>query len=204
MEPGGMVMSDRVCTFEGCERVQRARGWCTKHYRRWQVHGDPSICASNQNIPVLDRYWMKVKKGPGCWEWIGGISSTGYGTFTEPVQGTSRLAHRIAYVLDVGPIPEGMDLDHICHNRACVRPSHLRPVSRKQNMEHVPGPQRNSSTGVLGVTRSKRNGRYVATVSHNGHRVNAGTFGNLEDAAEAVKQLRLKLFTHNDYDRIPA
>jgi hypothetical protein len=197
-------MSRHACTFQGCETVQRARGWCTKHYRRWQVHGDPSVCTTNQNIPVLDRFWMKVQKGPGCWIWTGAISSTGYGSFGEPIQSVGRLAHRIAYALTVGPIPEGKDLDHTCHNRACVNPSHLRPVSRKQNSEHLTGPTRTSTTGVLGVTRRKRDGRYVATVQHNGDRVQAGSFATLEEAGDAVKQLRLQLFTHNDFDRIAA
>lgn len=191
----------KLCSFEGCERAYRARGLCTLHYRRWQVHGDPAVCTTNQNIPLLDRYWMKVHRGPGCWLWTGAISSTGYGSFSEPVGSAGRVAHRISYALTVGPIPEGMDLDHTCHQRACVNPSHLRPVTRKQNMEHMQGPPRNNTSGVLGVHRSRRDGRYKATVRHNGKRVSAGSFKSLEEAADAVRQLRIKLFTHNDLDR---
>jgi len=189
------------CAFDGCERPQIARDFCTKHYRRWQVHGDPSVCTTSQNIPTPDRFWMKVQKGPSCWQWTAALSDTGYGSFYDSNRRKQCNAHRFSYELTIGPIPEGMDLDHACSNRSCVNPSHLRPVTRKQNMEHRTGVGRNSSTGVLGVVRRKRDGIYVATVGHNGVRHHAGTFKTIEEAGEAVKQLRLSLFTHNDADR---
>jgi hypothetical protein len=93
-----------------------------------------------------------------------------------------------------------MQLDHRCSNRACVNPGHLRPVTHKQNMEHDSGAQRNSSTGALGVVRSGKN-RYQVAVGHNGKKLYGGSFKTIEEAAEAARQLRLSLFTHNDADR---
>jgi hypothetical protein len=67
----------------------------------------------------------------GCWVWIGSIDRHGYGRLTrEP----STLAHRIVYEELIGPIPEGLTLDHLCRNRKCVRPDHLEPVSNRENI----------------------------------------------------------------------
>lgn len=148
-----------------------------------------------------ERFWIKVQKGPGCWTWGGARSSDGYGTFRERKNDKTHRAHRLAYELTVGPIPEGMLLDHRCHNKVCVNPAHLRPVTRKQNGEHRGSAPRNSTTGVLGVTQSKVTGLYMARVGHNGRLHHAGRFQTLEEAAEAARQLRLSLFTHNDADR---
>lgn len=83
----------------------------------------------------LDRFWAKVDKdGPGdCWLWTAALAD-GYGVCKRPPVGTSRRAHRIAYELIVGPIPEGLDLDHLCRVRRCVNPAHLEPVTRRVNL----------------------------------------------------------------------
>lgn len=68
----------------------------------------------------------------GCWLWRGCKTPGGYGH--SSLNGKATVAHRVAYQLIVGPIPEGMDLDHLCRNRACVNPAHLDPVTRRQNL----------------------------------------------------------------------
>lgn len=66
---------------------------------------------------------------PGsCWEWAGGVDKQGYGRHLG--QG----AHRVSYEHFVGPVPEGMELDHLCRNIRCVNPDHLDPVTRAENM----------------------------------------------------------------------
>lgn len=70
----------------------------------------------------------KFLAGDGCWEWTASRFRNGYGQFN------SQLAHRVIYKELVGPIPEGLDLDHLCRNRACVRPDHLEPVTRRENL----------------------------------------------------------------------
>lgn len=82
---------------------------------------------------VLDlRFWEKVNKTDGCWLWTGSKDSAGYGHFRIDSQ-RLRKAHRISYELLVGPIPEGLQLDHLCRVRECVRPDHLEPVTNYTN-----------------------------------------------------------------------
>ena len=78
-----------------------------------------------------DRFWRKVNKTDRCWEWIGTQNSYGYGRVDRLIDGKRRQlpAHRVAYELMVGPIPEGLVIDHLCRNKLCVRPDHLEPVT---------------------------------------------------------------------------
>lgn len=68
-----------------------------------------------------------------CWEWAGSLSGNGYGITSRPYFGTS-VAHRVFYLSHVGPIGEGLDLDHLCRNIRCVNPAHLEPVTRSENL----------------------------------------------------------------------
>ena len=82
--------------------------------------------------PVWVRFWQKVDRGPEHWRWVGAINDSGYGVIWDG----SRLvyAHRLSYVLHGFAIPDGMDLDHTCFVRECVRPDHLEPVTHLVNV----------------------------------------------------------------------
>jgi hypothetical protein len=72
-------------------------------------------------------FWAKITKSDGCWLWTAALTS-GYGAWGN------RRAHRLVYEALVGPIPQGLQLDHLCRNRACVRPEHLEPVTQQVNL----------------------------------------------------------------------
>jgi Pyruvate/2-oxoacid:ferredoxin oxidoreductase delta subunit len=103
---------------------------------------DAQIIRRKHRDPA-DRFWAKVIHGPGgCWLWTGSIVKEGYGQFflywdeehrrSQPIR-----AHRWAYQYLIGPIPEGLTIDHVqargCTSRACVNPLHMEPVSTAVN-----------------------------------------------------------------------
>lgn len=94
---------------------------------------------STERDELAGRFWARVKKSEGCWEWAGSISVYGYGQF-QPSRGKNYRAHRLAYELSIGPIPDGLVLDHLCRNRSCVNPDHLEPVASGTNILRGVGP----------------------------------------------------------------
>lgn len=86
---------------------------------------------------IREAFWRKVNKTEACWIWTGSANEKGYGqvwrgNFTD--KRTMQNAHRFSYEILVGPIPEGLELDHLCKNRLCVNPTHLEPVTHKENL----------------------------------------------------------------------
>lgn len=80
---------------------------------------------------TLDRFVKKVSFD-GCWNWKASKDNDGYGNFW--FKSKIYLAHRASYEMFVGSIQDGMTLDHICRNRSCVNPNHLRQMSLKENI----------------------------------------------------------------------
>ena len=154
-------------------------------------------------VAGLSKATAKVEKTEACWNWTG-ATRTGYGLFSIKTDGGWKniQAHRAAYELANGPIGEGLYIDHICHNKACVKPAHLREVTQKQNMEHQLGAQSNNVTsGIRGVSWLKKNNRWRVEVTSNGTRYYGGLFKDLAQAEAKAVAMRNELFTHNNVDR---
>lgn len=85
---------------------------------------------------TLKRFFGKVDKTESCWLWTGSVDHRGYGRFY--FRGRNYLAHRAAHELLIGPISEGLTIDHLCRVKTCVNPDHLEPVTLLENMLRVP------------------------------------------------------------------
>lgn len=83
-------------------------------------------------MDAIDRFFSKVNKTKDCWEWTASLNHNGYGQFQ--FEGKCRRAHRWIYEHEVGKIPDGMVIDHLCRNRKCVRIEHLEVVTNAENI----------------------------------------------------------------------
>jgi hypothetical protein len=103
----------------------------------WRV-----VSIRKRRISPLGLFWSYVDKESNvfafvngerseCWIWRGWPTGDGYGRFS--FEGTEWLAHRLAWTIENGPIPDGLQLDHLCRNRPCVRPEHTEPVTNREN-----------------------------------------------------------------------
>ena len=104
---------------------------CYLHNARVQRHGDPHHQGKTP-VNTMDHFWAKVDKTDTCWLWTSTLNWDGYGQIR--MQGKMRIAHRLSYETLVGPIPGGLELDHLCKVRNCVRPDHLEPVTHAENV----------------------------------------------------------------------
>ena len=107
--------------------------------------------------PVEDRFWEKVEPTGFCWLWTATTCQAGYGRFW--LDGRLEGAHRVAYELMVGPIPDGLHIDHLCRIPACVNPDHLEPVE----------PAENTRRGYVGLIPGKIRGDQQRAKTHCPH-----------------------------------
>lgn len=110
-----------------------------------------------------ERFWPKVEKTDSCWLWTAALNQvSGYGMIgAGGHDGRMLYAHRVAYELVVGPIPDGMTLDHLCNVRRCVNPEHLSPCSTQENSHRGKARRLTCSRGHLkeGNTYTPPDGR---------------------------------------------
>lgn len=127
--PNHLQAATWLCRCDcGTERIVPA-------YRLGRGRSQSCGCAPHKRVPILERFFSYVQREPsGCWLWIGMLNNKGYGTFYVHEYGNKKAAHIFSYEHFVGPVPEGLELDHLCRMTRCVNYEHLEPVTHKENM----------------------------------------------------------------------
>lgn len=102
-----------------------------------------------QHLTEEERFWLKVDKTQTCWLWTARLDKDGYGQFQR--NGDAQRAHRIAYEWEHGPVPAGLQLDHLCRVKNCVRPDHLELVTVQENIRRMYANKKSGPEGPLSL-----------------------------------------------------
>lgn len=181
----------KLCSIDGCDNEHLARGWCGKHYRRWQKHGDPNHVRQTRYSDPEESFKARTEWQGDCLIWTGTITKSGYGHIS--FDGKHFRAHRYAWERVNGPIPDGKHIDHICHNKACVNVAHLRLATVRQNLSNRSGATKgNIRSGIRNI--KKHGNGWQVRVGKNGKQYHFGTYQDIEEAAEVAEQARKELF----------
>lgn len=192
-----MILNSR-CSIDSCERLVYVKGWCRGHYLRWYKYGDPLTGSETRFSSPKEAFEARTEWQGNCLVWTGS-KTRGYGYMQA--EGRKQRVHRWAYEQAYGSIPEGLVIDHMCHNKACCNVEHLRAVTQKQNLENQSGPPSNTSSGYRNVSWDKRYNKWLVVVGSKGKKYFGGRFSDVLLADTAAIALRNKLHSHNDKDR---
>ena len=180
----------RGCAVEECGRPHDSHGYCASHAWRFKKHGDPRTDIPLRTLGDPEAtFGRKATPQGDCLVWTGALSAAGYGQIG--VAGRVEYAHRYAWERAHGEIPGGIEIDHACHNRACVRVEHLRAATRQENARNLRG----SNVGrdlPRGVSRYR--GKYRARVSIQGSESTLGYFATPEEARKVAAAARQEAY----------
>lgn len=148
-QPGNARRGGGIYCSQSCYRLRTRKpaitlvcGHCGCAFERTQgyiARGHGQFCSRDcaregRRLPITTRFWAKAHSGDGCWEWHGSITK-GYGMIL--FEGRNQYAHRVAWILTNGPIPDGLQVCHRCDNPLCVRPDHLFLGTVSDNMQDM-------------------------------------------------------------------
>ena len=182
-----MATKKRTCSIDGCSLVTHARGWCNKHYRRFKKTGDPLLAA--RYMDPAENIKANTERQGDCIVWTGSKNQKGYGRIK--IDNVLYSVHRVAWELERGPIPDGMQIDHTCWSRACVRVEHLRLATPSENKRNAQSARVDSETGIRNI-RKDANG-FIVRVQKDHKRISR-FFSSLDDAIAWEKETREELF----------
>lgn len=137
----------------------------------------------------------QVDDAESCWEWNGSLFAGGYGQYSVRLETGERknlYAHRVAYEMFVGPIPDGLVLDHLCRNRRCCRPDHLEPVTSAENTRRAP-----DRAGVKLGKRKPREQQEVTVIVTIKVKTKTYAFSLYPDDMSVVETLAADSFRYN-------
>lgn len=123
-----------ACEVPGCDRPLKWRGYCGRHYARFNKYGNP-LAGQPIRASIEDALWSRVIRGDAdeCWPWTGAKSAgTGYGSLSY--QGVKYASHRLAFELTRRTLSPGEFVMHTCDVRECCNPSHLTAGTHADNM----------------------------------------------------------------------
>ena len=190
----------KKCGYEPCRKPANAKGLCSGHYRQRRL-GKELRPLVGKALTIEQRFWAKVEKTPGCWTWKGSTDGKGYAQIR--VNDRIVLAHRLSFEWVHGSIPDGMFIDHICHNRKCVRPDHCRLATNAENQMNLLGARSHSKSGVRGVWWRADKRRWVAEARMYGKKHWIGMYKTLEEADRAATEWRRQHMPYSAIDRRP-
>lgn len=198
------VSPPRLCSVGGCGGLHWGLGYCRKHHNWFVTYGSVEP-PSSRCLPFKERILRLIDMADdnGCWLWVG-RKTNGYGIQYDSNKRRMRQAHRIVWDMFVGDLEEDLQLDHICRNRACVNPLHLRKVTNQQNSENRGMVERSGRPRGVFLDKRPRSASkpWYCRVTYCGKSYSGGYHKTMEEAAAAILSLRLSLLTHNDQDRI--
>lgn len=172
----------KSCTVQECLNDYHARGLCKPHYMSARSKGTLPAAPTPE-----ERFWSKVDKTQTCWNWTSAHDGR-YGNFS--FKGRKTKAHRLSFEWANGPIPLGMQVDHICWNTHCVKPSHLRLANQAENNQNLSSPRPGTSSGVRGVYWSSHHKKWRAQAGLNGENNYLGGYEDINEAAAVVAAWR--------------
>lgn len=125
-----------TCEFPGCVNGAIKVRLCSAHYKQ-KSKGRPlrPLRKYVRGTPAERLAAWSEEDEYGCLIWRGHTYRNGYGRIR--IDGQIRLVHRVAYEIAEGPIPEGLEIDHLCRNKLCILPTHLEPVTREVNLRRL-------------------------------------------------------------------
>lgn len=190
----GIIYTLLTCEFAHCKNPPKARGLCGGHYRQAQLGKELSELRPGRNAPLEDRlaYWSMPLVETGCVVWLGTLTESGHSKIG--VGYDQKRAHRVAWELVNGPIPDGLMIDHRCGVRPCINVDHLRLATPAQNSAHLTVMDSRNTSGHRNVFWDKSRGKWMVLIGFDGRYRNFGRFSDKADAIRVANEKREELY----------